>query len=724
MLIKQGVYEIYFVNSHESFTNFVSAVYEQIRLLKIPHGMVTICSESADIKNLVKNFANKNSMPRVKSIWTRRFEHDARIQKILMLTRNQNNVNLPKTLQNTEYDKKFLLLNRRWRDHRPLLVALLKLKNILDLGHVSLALADDNFGWTDFSYKLFRNHYDPIYGKDIVRYLKSNITQIDNIPDLYLDTTDLVTNRAEVNINGSENYLYESTYFSVVTETNYFTAQNSNIFFSEKIFKPIMNRHPFMVVSTPGFLSKLKTLGYKTFSPWINENYDSEVDDAGRMKMIVEEIQRLSMLSRSELDKFILATSKICKHNYFKLMSNENPCMEKFPANDNLGMFVKDISRPDFVDVDHEEIISDIREKISLGHSEYVFYGARESISYNHLDSSYLNNQSRWKNYSDLDPDTKFFPRLIYPELTKIHLDIIPSLHISEIKKLSYVSSTVNAKNIYKSYCDVMQIPVSQQIKMEYDNFYGRLVRNFTNLNLVESMSLPKTHKFLCYNRMPHIHRMVLVGALIELDIVKHGKLSLYTNLDYGKGYKEILDYISEGEFKNCWHHSREFYDKVRIGLKKSALSFPWEMSLENHGDNPTDITLIDYLDHASTFFSIITETGFYNRTNKDFCFEHNVYLTEKTYKAIKNKHPFVIVGSPNSLLYLQRAGFKTFEPYIDERYDLKTNDEIRMQLIIKEIQKLCNMSMAELSDWKSSMNDILEYNYNILQSLPRSLYE
>ena len=75
-------------------------------------------------------------------------------------------------------------------------------------------------------------------------------------------------------------------------------------------------RHPFIIVSTPNFLEKFRELGYKSFSPWINEDYDKENNDATRMMMIVREIERLSNLSPSELEDFLVAMREICEQNY------------------------------------------------------------------------------------------------------------------------------------------------------------------------------------------------------------------------------------------------------------------------------------------------------------------------------------------------------------------------------------------------------------------------
>ena len=86
-------------------------------------------------------------------------------------------------------------------------------------------------------------------------------------------------------------------------------------------------KHPFIIVSTPNFLEKFKEIGYRSFSPWINEDYDKEADDAVRMMKIVQEIKRLSNLSASELEGFLNAMREVCEHNYNLLMSKK---MEDF----------------------------------------------------------------------------------------------------------------------------------------------------------------------------------------------------------------------------------------------------------------------------------------------------------------------------------------------------------------------------------------------------------
>jgi hypothetical protein len=90
---------------------------------------------------------------------------------------------------------------------------------------------------------------------------------------------------------------------------------------TEKMYKPIACQRPFIVFSTPFFLKEFKTLGYKTFEPYINENYDSIIDNSERLQAIITELLRLSNLSDNEFKNVINGCKEIAEHN-FNLMEN------------------------------------------------------------------------------------------------------------------------------------------------------------------------------------------------------------------------------------------------------------------------------------------------------------------------------------------------------------------------------------------------------------------
>jgi hypothetical protein len=114
---------------------------------------------------------------------------------------------------------------------------------------------------------------------------------------------------------------YGETYFSVVTETSY---DNDHLFFpTEKVFKPILYKHPFIVVSTPNYLKNLREMGYKTFDGIIDESYDNIHDDAERMSAILAEITRLCNLSETELEVFRTKALEIVEYNFNVLMTKK-----------------------------------------------------------------------------------------------------------------------------------------------------------------------------------------------------------------------------------------------------------------------------------------------------------------------------------------------------------------------------------------------------------------
>lgn len=306
-------YYLMLCNSHEAFHEVVEQIYEHVVIgLSIPAERIVLLSESADVHNEVKVVAEKYNMPEIKCKWTRVFENSVQVEKIEHLRDNDDIV----TLEDKPYEKKFLNFNRRWRLQRPTLVALLYSIGILDKGFVSLGPCDDKNDWnTVWHWMETQNSTN----EETSKLLADNKFHICNIPPMYLDHHDLTVNRPLIEAY-STNRLYNNSYVSVVTETNFYKVQPGR-FVSEKVFKPIAQRHPFVLVSVPRTLELLRDLGYKTFCPWIDESYDLETDDNTRLLMIAREIERLSNLSPEALTEYLNGVRDICEHNLNVLLS-------------------------------------------------------------------------------------------------------------------------------------------------------------------------------------------------------------------------------------------------------------------------------------------------------------------------------------------------------------------------------------------------------------------
>lgn len=91
--------------------------------------------------------------------------------------------------------------------------------------------------------------------------------------------------------------------------------QFSPAFPTEKTYKAIACGRPFIIASTPEFLKEFRQLGYRTFHPYIDETYDTIVNNEDRMNAIVDEIERIAKLPTDEFNQLIIECEKIAQHN-------------------------------------------------------------------------------------------------------------------------------------------------------------------------------------------------------------------------------------------------------------------------------------------------------------------------------------------------------------------------------------------------------------------------
>ena len=191
----------------------------------------------------------------------------------------------------TPLDEKYLFLsyNRNPRPQRIQFLLIMLKEKLFNKGLISL----NNLIYPP----------NPDDNLDDYNYLK------DNAPFIIDHRYDLDYNLA-INITKED---YERTFISMVTES---LADDDTLFFSEKIWKPIMVGHPFILYGNQYSLRLLKEWGFKTFDKWIDESYDNEPDRDVRSKKIVEEISKLNNKTKEELIDIRNEMFEICKHNY------------------------------------------------------------------------------------------------------------------------------------------------------------------------------------------------------------------------------------------------------------------------------------------------------------------------------------------------------------------------------------------------------------------------
>lgn len=106
--------------------------------------------------------------------------------------------------------------------------------------------------------------------------------------------------------------LYLDCWLEIVPETCY----RDLYFFTEKTFKPIQTKTPFLVISTAGYLDYLKNLGFHTFSCLIDEGYDKHHQIEDRVKHMADVLEEIVSHGAAN---FYASSQEILDHNFSRL---------------------------------------------------------------------------------------------------------------------------------------------------------------------------------------------------------------------------------------------------------------------------------------------------------------------------------------------------------------------------------------------------------------------
>lgn len=199
---------------------------------------------------------------------------------------------------------------------------------------------------------------------------------------------------------------------------------------------------------------------------------------------------------------------------------------------------------------------------------------------------------------------------------------------------------------------------------------------------------------FISFNNLineKRSYRLTLISMLINADLDKYGHISMSQHDTVKKIKKELYS-----------PHSLISKESKHL-IYKTLLPDPPTFVIDVDYTNGV-LSANDNLDTLSLgLFHVVTETIFY---------DEKLHLTEKIFKPIVARRPFLLVGAPGNLAYLKSYGFKTFDCWIDESYDLEKDPDQRLTKIVNELDKLCKLSESDLMQMYDEMQEVLEYNF------------
>ena len=222
-----------------------------------------------------------------------------------------------------------------------------------------------------------------------------------------------------------------------------------------------------------------------------------------------------------------------------------------------------------------------------------------------------------------------------------------------------------------------------------------------TNLTPPSKRTINK--KYITFNRITgnsRVYRSFLIGELAERNLLDHGHVS-YSEVCpvHGHYEKNILETVYKYKVPN------DYVLKIKDLLDN--INFP--LRIDCNGPIPNGSQTIGPVSAiVESFLHVVTETCFW---------DDRTHLTEKIFKPIVARQPFVLLGCANNLSYFKSYGFKTFDAWWDEGYDRIQDPIKRLQAVVNIIDDICKMSNEDLEAMLRGMNRVLEHNYELFYS-------
>lgn len=283
------------------------------------------------------------------------------------------------------------------------------------------------------------------------------------------------------------------------------------------------------------------------------------------------------------------------------------------------------------------------------------------------------------------------FAEEVYQVITK---------HKLNPKQIKVVTADDNHKNFLNSY-------------LENKNVFGTTITvHNVLLSKVEEIPLENNNtvkKFSSLSRNYKEWRLFLYEELFKNDLLKDFTYSFhniwpYTNVPQVFTVQQMVEDLNKLGINN-----------LSKGFLKWLNRCPHDIAGNANTDVKNKWSNVTYDAICSADFHLMIETHFDQRSfTGQMQFDRSFgpsSITEKAYKVIACTRPFIVFATPYFLDDLRNLGYKTFSPFINEEYDLETDNHKRLNMIVAEVKRICNLPSEEYTNLVNSCRDIARYN-------------
>lgn len=261
----------------------------------------------------------------------------------------------------------------------------------------------------------------------------------------------------------------------------------------------------------------------------------------------------------------------------------------------------------------------------------------------------------------------------------------------------------------YPGSWSMMREPLLSYI--EFPEFYGIYHDIFRACYGPAPESGLDFHKhFVFLNKRNRLGRQKLFYRIVDRGLLDRGFVSFL-----GHGQKSSFD-------QQQWDQHRDYLLRHDLTLDRQALEYA--NTLVPYMPDPR-MTITDQLCVTGGW---LPDLSLYRDAFFDVVFETHeshsgaTVFTEKIFRSVYLGRPFLACGGQNFLTEFRKLGFRTFEPWFSESYDLESHDQRRVHVIGNVIEHICSWDLDRCRRTKQEMMPVLLHNQQRLQQLSHDL--
>ena len=214
----------------------------------------------------------------------------------------------------------------------------------------------------------------------------------------------------------------------------------------------------------------------------------------------------------------------------------------------------------------------------------------------------------------------------------------------------------------------------------DHELFYWRCSKKLPVLAIHNG---PRTRKFTALSRRHQSWRATVITWLKEHNILDNSYWS-YNTIGMDDNY------YRDNPMKDNPIQMEPFYPGLPEAVDAMLASAPHACDTLNDVEHNSHHLMVDK-HYTDSYVNIVLETFF------DAEQSNGAFITEKTFKPIRNGQPFIVFGCARTLATLKKLGYKTFDEFIDNSYDAMLSNADRFKQLTVSVTKLNNQDLHRM---------------------------